>query len=122
MLLLCLLATLGAASLCGADTGRNMNLGGYKIANGDPNAATPYNTDFGTKGAKYFDVYAGPISTRYGEVFWKGLPAVPLPPDVVARYDNATIAIIGYEQDQVIRGENGSADLPVLIYWAYNHQ
>jgi hypothetical protein len=40
-------------------------------------------------------VYAGPITTRYGEVFWQGLPTVPLPPDIVQKYDGKTIAITG---------------------------
>ena len=49
------------------------------------------------------------------------LPSVPLPEDIVKRFDNRTIAITGYEQDQVIKGENGTADQSVPIYWAYNH-
>lgn len=42
-------------------------------------------------------------------MFWRGLPAAPLPDYVVKRYDNNTIAITGYEQDQVVvEGEPGA--------------
>ena len=103
----------------------NMNSGGYLFQNPNPKSSKQYDTDYGTRypgsQREYFEVYAGPISTRYGEVFWRGLPSVPLPEDIVRRFDNRTIAITGYEQDQVIKGENGTADQSVPIYWAYNH-
>jgi len=69
---------------------------------------------------EYFEVYAGPISTRYGEVFWRGLPAVPVPEEIQKRFDGKTIAITGYEQDQVIRHDlnDSSKDQSVPIYWA----
>ena len=68
-------------------------------------------------------VYAGPISTRYGEVFWRGLPPAPVPEEIRKRFDGKTIAITGYEQDQVIRHDlnDSSKDQSVPIYWAYNH-
>eukprot|EP01045_Picozoa_sp_COSAG04_P034121 COSAG04_NODE_7339_length_1144_cov_23.942880_1_plen_89_part_00 len=88
-----------------------MNSGGYLFQNPNPKSSKQYDTDYGTRypgsQREYFEVYAGPISTRYGEVFWRGLPSVPLPEDIVKRFDNRTIAITGYEQDQVIKGENG---------------
>ena len=41
---------------------------------------------------------------------------VPLPPDIVKRFDNKPIAIMGYEEDQVFANETS-----VPINWAYNH-
>merc|ERR1719288_283266 len=44
---------------------------------------------------------------------------VPLDPDLVARVKGKTMALVGYETDQVMRTANG--DVPVPITWAYNH-
>ena len=65
-------------------------------------------------------MYAGPISTRYGEVFWRGLPPAPVPAEIQKRFDGKVIAITGYEQDQVIRHDmnDSSKDQSVPIYWA----
>ena len=35
-----------------------------------------------------------PINTRYGEVFWQGLPAVPLPKEIVERYAGKVSALL----------------------------
>jgi len=96
-----------------------MNLGGEYLI-GNQETGIQYNTSFENKNAEYFEVYAGPISTVYGEVFWQGLPVVQLPADIIKRFDNKTISILGYEQDQVIR-QDGKPDQSVPIYWAYNH-
>ncbi len=40
---------------------------------------------------------------------------IPLPADIVARFANKTIAIVGYEVDQVYREATG--DVPVPIIW-----
>jgi hypothetical protein len=66
--------------------------------------------------------YVGPISHLYGEVWWTALPEVPLPPDIVKRFDGKAIAIVGYEVDQVRKGAgpNGE-DVSVPINMAYNH-
>lgn len=58
-----------------------------------------------------------------GEVFWRGLPAAPVPDAIQKRFAGKTIAITGYEQDQVIRHDlnDSSKDQSVPIYWAYNH-
>ena len=110
----------------GADV-ENMNPGGeyliMDMQNG--NFTTKYDTSFKAKNAEYFDVYAGPISTRYGEVFWRGLPVAPVPDIIKQRFAGKTIAVVGYEQDQVMvtgkPGENPEKDKSVPIYWAYNH-
>ena len=38
---------------------------------------------------------------RYGEVYWTMMDAVPIDPDLVARFKDKTMAIVGYESDQV---------------------
>ena len=37
-------------------------------------------------GVNYFDVHSPTFSTLYSQVFWKGLPPVPIPEEVVSRY------------------------------------
>lgn len=48
---------------------------------------------------------------------------MPLPPDVVSKFEGKTMAVIGYEQDQVMvsgpPGANPEKDKSVPIYWAY---
>ena len=81
------------------------------------------------------------VHYRYGDVFWTMMDPVPLDPDLVARFKDKTMAIVGYETDQVhksvnsslrvelmlgltlqvFKGENGEADQSVPITWAYNH-
>jgi len=55
--------------------------GSYKIANAHPNGK--FSSDFSKDGAKYFDVYSPNITSRYGEVVWRALEAVPIPSDIV---------------------------------------
>lgn len=61
------------ASVTAAEEISNMNKGGeYLIANDKEGTAVKFNTSYASKkDAEYFDVYAGPVSTRYGEVFWQ---------------------------------------------------
>jgi hypothetical protein len=40
---------------------------------------------------------------------------IPIPAEIKARFANKTMAIIGYEVDQVFRTPEG--DKPVPIYW-----
>lgn len=69
--------------------------------------------------ATYFDVYSPPITTLYSQVFWKGLAPVELPKDIVSRFDNKGMAVIGYEVDQVRRTPEGDVSVPINV--AYNH-
>lgn len=92
----------------------NMN-GVYEIGN-----SKSFQTDFASKGQEYFDVYSDNITSRYGEVYWTQMPDVKLPADIVARFANSTIAITGYETDQLILFPNGS-ETPLSINWVYNH-
>jgi len=60
-------------------------------------------------------------------VFWTSLGNNALPAHIVARFANKTMAITGYEMDQVIVSPAGSPglhseqDVSVPINWAYNH-
>ena len=47
-------------------------------------------------GVEYFDVYSPPIKSLYSQVFWTGLPSVPLPADIVARYHGKGMAVVGF--------------------------
>eukprot|EP00494_Astrolonche_serrata_P025048 UN25309 len=81
---------------------------------------TKFNPDYTTyPSAEYFDVYSPPIQSRYGEVFWTMMEAVPLPDNIVKRFSNKTMVVVGYETDQVRKTDKG--DVPWPIYYAYNH-
>jgi hypothetical protein len=96
----------------------NMN-GLYTIANPNPKAPQPFSTDFASKNAEYFDIYSDPIRTVYGQVYWKMMDPIPLPPEIVSRFDGKTMAIIGYEANQVMVTDEGETFVPA--YWSYNH-
>jgi hypothetical protein len=70
---------------------------------------------------EYFDVYSPKISTLYSQVFWTQLDKVELPENIVKRFANKTMAVVGFEIDQVFKGENGGEDISVPINVAYNH-
>jgi len=98
----------------------NMN-GLYTISN--PNSATTneFNSDYNSfSDVEYFEVYSPPISTKYSEVYWTMMDPVPIDKDLVARFQGKTMAIVGYETDQVIVTE-GQPDVSVPITHAYNH-
>jgi hypothetical protein len=98
----------------------NMNGFPYEISN--PHANGKWTGEYSTMAGpalEYFDVYSPPITTRYAQVFWTMLAEVPLPADVVARFANSTMAVRGYECNQVMRSASG--DIPVPISASYNH-
>jgi hypothetical protein len=127
---------------------RVMNAGGvkYAISNGAPGSSPAYSTDFehnaGGPKTEHFDVY-GEVRTRYSQVYWTRNTPINLPADLVARFKGKTMAITGYEIDQVTHtglqpGSTTSKDGAVLggfscfpdcektdtsvpIYHAYNH-
>ena len=108
----------------------------YTISN--PNTATTneFNSDYNSfSDVEYFEVgpmslsftsvhcpqvYSPPISTKYSEVYWTMMDPVELDKDLVARFQGKTMAIVGYETDQVIVTE-GQPDVSVPITHAYNH-
>lgn len=112
------------ASVAAAASG-NMN-GEYIIQSGGKQGVK-YNDDYASRGQEYFDVWAPEIATVYGQVFWTSQGTLQLPDDIVQRFKGKTIAITGYEQDQVMvtptgqPGVNPDKDVSVPINWAYNH-
>ena len=100
--------------------------GKYSVASGDRQDVA-FNDDYASKGHEYFDVWGPEIATHYAEVFWTDQGYNPLPEHIVKRFANKTMAITGYEMDQVMvrpvghPGVNASADVSVPINWAYNH-
>ena len=97
---------------------KNMN-GLYHISNPNAGSQMEFNTDYSTKNAEYFDVYSPPIKTRYGQVWWTLMDPVTIPDEIVQRFTNKTMAIIGYENDQVRQTPTGDVSVPIT--WAYNH-
>eukprot|EP01048_Picozoa_sp_COSAG05_P009463 COSAG05_NODE_779_length_7389_cov_2.677503_2_plen_196_part_00 len=99
----------------------NMN-GKYAVSSGG-DIGVPFNDDYASKGYEYFDVWAPEIATHYGEVFWTDQGSTPLPPNIVKRFDGKVMAIMGYEQDQVMvtpvgsPGQNPEKDVSVPINW-----
>ncbi|CAE7783457.1 unnamed protein product [Symbiodinium sp. CCMP2592] len=67
----------------------------------------------------FFDVYSPTIRSLYSQVFWKALPPVDLPKEVVQRFDGKGMAIVGFEVDQVRRTQAGDVSVPISV--AYNH-
>lgn len=65
------------------------------------------------------EVYSPPITSLYSQVFWTGLDAVPLPSDIVNRYDGRGMAVVGFEVDQVFKHPDGDVSVPINV--AYNH-
>lgn len=98
--------------------GKNMNgqPGQYKIANPNTLSSKDFSTDYDVE---YFDVYSPPIKTRYSEVFWTMMDKVSLPQNIIERFKNKTMAIRGYEVDQVMKTSQGDVSVPIT--WAYNH-
>jgi len=70
---------------------------------------------------EYIDVYSGPITTRYGEVFYRNLDEQRFPDDLVERFQDKIMAIYGFEINQVYKGKNGEPDKDVPMTVSYNH-
>lgn len=121
LLLSLLAASATAAAARAADA--NMN-GQYIISNPNTQSSNTYSTqlkDYGGGGAvESFTIYSPPVRSQYSQVFWTMMDAVPLPDDIVKRFDGKVMAITGYEADQVIV-KAGEPDVSVPITWAYNH-
>jgi hypothetical protein len=68
---------------------------------------------------EYFEIYAGPVNSTYGEVFWSSLPEVKLPDELIARFKGKGMAVVGFEADQVRKTPQGDVSVPINV--AYNH-
>ena len=90
----------------------------YLIANSPP-GHEDMPRSFSPK-SEYFEVLSPPIRSRYAGVVWRVLEAVPLPPDVVRRYNDSVMAVTGYEVDVLRKDATGNlASVP--NYQSYNH-
>ena len=96
----------------------NMNGDVYDISNPDLFSKVRFSTNFNeiNSSYEYFDVYSPPITSRYADVYWTMMPSVDLPKQIIERFNLKTMAVVGYETDQVFA--NGTS---VPITWAYNH-
>ena len=114
-------ATLSLLSRVTADTPNMNGPNLYGIAN--PNMSSGYfSTNFTdiTPNVEYMDLYSAPITSRYAGIYWTMMPVIPLPKDIVSRFNNKVMAITGYEMDQVIVHPNGTEE-SVPCTWSYNH-
>jgi hypothetical protein len=48
-------------------------------------------------GVESFDLYVGPITSLYSQVWWTGLPAVELPDAIKKQFNDSAMAIMGCE-------------------------
>ena len=98
------------------------NMNGKYTTTPTPNATGHFNTnwnEYPNGGVEYFEVYLGPMKTLYSQVWWSSVPTVPLPPDLVKRFEGKGMAIVGYETDSVRRTDSGDVSVPINM--AYNH-
>lgn len=101
-----------------------VNLNGdniYDISNRNFNSKIQFPTNYLniSSNYKYFDVYSLPITSKYAEVYWTMMGDVLLPENIIKEYQNKTMAIVGYEMDQVFKTPDGDVSVPIT--WAYNH-
>lgn len=111
-------------TLFGVALGSESNLNGDYVLSETPGAqqtAQKFPKRFSDYPRKptYFDVYSPTIKTLYSQVFWKSLPPVDLPEDIVKRFDGKGMAVVGFEMDQVRRTDKGDVSVPITV--AYNH-
>lgn len=96
----------------------NMNGDVYDISNRDIYSETRFPTLYEqiNSSYEYFDVYSHPITSKYADVYWIMMPEVILPSNIINRFSNKIMAVVGYETDMVFL--DGSR---VPITWSYNH-
>ena len=95
-----------------------MNAGGVPYTISNPAPEGHFSTEFADESPEFFDVYAE-VKTRYSQVYWTRSKNLPLPKDIVDRFEGKVMAITGYEVDQVMKTPDGDKSVP--IYNAYNH-
>lgn len=71
-------------------------------------------------GVEAYDVLSPPITTLYSQVWWAPLAPVSFPEEMVTKYANKTVAIVGWEIDQVRVLPDGT-EQSVPISATYNH-
>ena len=100
----------------------NMNGNIYDISNHNTSSSIKFSTNMSSinDNTNYFDVYSPPITSKYGDVYWTLMDKVLLPIDIINKFKDKVIAIVGYEHDQVFKNSDGN-DISVPITWTYNH-
>lgn len=98
----------------------NMN-GEYRVMHGDSMVRMPPFSEQLGGANDFFDVYSPEIKTLYGQVYWTMMEGTPLPPEIVARFQNKTMAVVGYECNQVGRDPDTGEEYAIPINAAYNH-
>jgi hypothetical protein len=134
-LLLWILVIVAGELTTSSSSSRNNNIrgGSYKDnMNGEyhlsstPNATNTqwlfprYYREYPDLPTESFDVYSPLISHLYSQVFYKGLPPVKLPDDIVSKYDTKVMAVVGFELDQVRVDSHGN-ERSVPMNAVYNH-
>ena len=101
-------------------TAENMN-GEYPFSTtpgGTPGLFPKHYRDY-PGGVQSFDLYAGPMTTLYSQVWWSPLKPVELPPEIIKAYNGTGMAIVGWEIDQVRQTPDGDVSVPISA--SYNH-
>ena len=112
------LALLAAAPALVGGLNTPMNIRPYTIspvsaAKANPEAkAPPFR-------GEWFEVYGHWQNTTYSQVDWHGDP-VPLPADIVKRFDGKVMAVVGFESTLVRQSATGAEEL-VPTTQLYNH-
>lgn len=117
-------STRGAHAQKENDSSPNMN-GEYVLASTphgkDTNLLFPTNyKDYPDKPTTHFDVYSPKVSQLYSQVFWKGLPPVKLPQNIIDRFQDNPMAVVGFELDQIMEDEDGN-EFSIPFNALYNH-
>jgi len=94
--------------------------GPYLVSNANTDSAHKWDSNYGKfENVEYFDAYSPVINSRYSEVYWTMMDPVPLDKEIIDKFKGKTLAIVGYETDQVIRTASGDVSVPITH--AYNH-
>lgn len=115
MLVAPVLASLALGTLDDAHMNRGV---AYRVANALPGHEDDPRGFWPT--SSFFEVLSPPIKSRYAGVVWRVLEPVPLPADIVKKYNNSAMAVTGFEVDVVRLGKDGVA-ASVPNYESYNH-
>eukprot|EP00038_Savillea_parva_P006493 m.164130 g.164130 ORF g.164130 m.164130 type:complete len:753 (-) comp12385_c0_seq1:70-2328(-) len=122
MMRVAIIGATAAVAVTAFTPSQDPNMNGEYVLSKTPGA--PADKSFPTNykdypgGVEYFDVYHGPITSLYSQVWWTST-ANDIPDDIKQRFDGKVMAIVGMESDQVRKTPNGDVSVPIT--WAYNH-
>lgn len=103
------------------------NMNGSPVFSATPGGSYPsfpkqfkdYPATTSGEGIESFDAYTAPMTTLYSQVWWRALEPTSFPSEIVQRYKGRSMAIIGWEIDQVRRTPDGDVSVPISA--SYNH-